>query len=88
MIWTPGFADGPLSDLDAAEKADLLDLRLLDRSGEPPEVLYVEWLEHSYAYRVVEPPLPVGANIYMYCLVRLAGAIALYQFVGQTGARN
>ena len=84
MIWTPRFADGPLADLAVAERP--FDFRLLDRSVEPPEVLYVECIEESSSsYRVVEPPLPVGATIYMYCLVRVAGSAAVYQFVGQNG---
>ena len=87
MAWDLRFIGGPLAELDASSVAVVIDYRLLDRSGEPPEVLYLELLEGSaFSYRVVEPPLPVGMLIYTYCLLRLTDAIAFYQFIGPTGA--
>ena len=86
MTWTPLFVDGPLAVLDPAAILDLIDCRLLDRSGEPPEVFYLELLKQSPGfYKVVERPLPTGAVVHMYCLDRHTGATAYYRFVGTTG---
>jgi hypothetical protein len=83
MIWIPQFVDGPLAGLDPAGVEELVDYRVVDRFGEPPEVLYLERLEKSsFSYRVVEQPLRVGF-IHMYRLVRVAGSMAIYQYVGQ-----
>ena len=85
MTWTPQFLDGPLHDAHAKGVADPIDFRLVDRLGEPPEVLFLKRLEGAspFLYRAVEPPLPIGALIYVYQLVRVANAMAFYQVVGQ-----
>jgi len=86
MTWTPLFVNGPLAVLDVSAILDLIDCRLLDRSGEPPEVLYLELLKGSPGfYKVVERPLPASAVVHMYCLDRDTGATAFYRFVGTTG---
>jgi hypothetical protein len=86
-MWTPQFENGPIAGVEAGGEASAIDLRLVDRFGEPPEVLYLEVVEGlSRRYRIVEQPLPSAKCIYIYCLVRIRASVAFYGFVGQTGA--